>query len=193
MGARRSRIGDTAAITRIIIRDGAPFAMLIDDPKLGRYLVPPIVLDDQGNVIEGHDALSAMHQAGVQIESTDGGVWKGRTPGGAKVVHPYLTDRMPGDLAQIDQVMAQLSGASACRSALLWRAKRPPLRWPRLKAVRAQSHRSALGDVGQGDGPAPPAFPPPVRRGGAQPASGARQWGTFGDLRYPGALAALLP
>jgi hypothetical protein len=111
MGARRSRIGDTAAITRIIIRDGAPFAMLIDDPKLGRYLVPPIVLDDQGNVIEGHDALSAMHQAGVQIESTDGGVWKGRTPGGAKVVHPYLTDRMPGDLAQIDQVMAQLSGA----------------------------------------------------------------------------------
>jgi hypothetical protein len=63
IAAQQARACDTAAMTRMIIRDGAPFAMFIDDSQLGRYLVPPIVLGDQGDVIEGHEAIAAMREA----------------------------------------------------------------------------------------------------------------------------------
>jgi hypothetical protein len=45
----------------------------------------------------------------VRIESTDGGVWRGRTPEGAEVMYSYLTGKTAGELARIDQAMAGLS------------------------------------------------------------------------------------
>ena len=89
--------------------DGQPFAVLIEGGPEGSYLMPPIVLDHDGNIIDGHEILAAMNQAGVTIESATGGVWTGRTALGTRVQHPYLTGKTPADLAEIDQVMAGIS------------------------------------------------------------------------------------
>jgi hypothetical protein len=95
-------------MSKLIVDSGEPFALLVEGQS-GMYLVPPIVLDGDGNVIEGHEVLEAMRQAGVKIESTDSGVWSGHTPGGAEVQHPVLTGRTTADLAAIDQRMALIS------------------------------------------------------------------------------------
>ncbi len=83
--------------------------MLIESSEQGSYLVPPLVFDHDGNLIEGHDVVEAMRQTGVTIDSTDGGLWRGRTASGSEVVMPYLMGRTVGDLAGIDQVMAAIS------------------------------------------------------------------------------------
>lgn len=96
-------------MTRLIEMDGQPFAMLIERPGGSSYLVPPIVVDSDGEVIEGHEVLAAMRQAGVTIDETAGGFIRGHTSGGALVEQPMLTGRTTGDLAAIDQQMADLS------------------------------------------------------------------------------------
>ena len=50
-----------------------------------------------------------MRQTGVTIESTDGGMWRGRTALGARVECPYLMGKTVADLTEIDQVMASIS------------------------------------------------------------------------------------
>jgi hypothetical protein len=92
----------------MIERDGEPFALLIETER-GSYLVPPIVIDQDGNVIEGQDVLAAMNVAGVEIDSTDGGVWRGHTANGAEVACPCLAGKTVADLAEIDQVMSRIS------------------------------------------------------------------------------------
>ena len=96
-------------MSQIIIMDGQPFAILIEGGPEGSYLMPPIVLDHDGNIIDGHEILAAMSQAGVTLDSAGDGIWTGRTALGTTVQHPYLTGKAPADLAEIDQAMASIS------------------------------------------------------------------------------------
>jgi hypothetical protein len=93
----------------MIERDGQPFALLISYDGRPQYLVPPLVFDRDLNLMEGHDVLAGMRVAGVTIETTDGGIWRGRTSNGGEVAFPYLVVDGPGDLAGIDQVMSSIS------------------------------------------------------------------------------------
>jgi hypothetical protein len=51
-------------MTRLIDWEGEPFALLIESPH-GHYLVPPIVLDQEGRPIEGREVLAAIVESGV--------------------------------------------------------------------------------------------------------------------------------
>jgi hypothetical protein len=77
-------------IGRIIEWDGEPFAVLIELPE-GDYLVPPIVLDEEGKLVEGRELAAAVVETGIAIE------------------HPVMTAATAGDLAEVDQRMARLS------------------------------------------------------------------------------------
>jgi hypothetical protein len=90
-------------MSKLIESGGEPFAMLIEGEH-GMYLVPPIVVDSDGEVIEGREVLAAMGVAGVTAA-----VLSGHTPGGAEVRHPLLLGRTAADLAAIDQHMAEIS------------------------------------------------------------------------------------
>lgn len=75
---------------RLIEWDGKSFAVLIEAPE-GDYLVPPVVLDEDGRPIEGREVLAAIVATGIAIEC------------------PVVMAASPGDLAEIDQRMALLS------------------------------------------------------------------------------------
>ena len=70
--------------------DGEPFALLVES-RDGHYLLPPIVLDEIGRVIEGQKVLDAMDLMGMTFE------------------HPTIAGASPADLAEIDQTMARIS------------------------------------------------------------------------------------
>jgi hypothetical protein len=70
--------------------DGEPFAVLVDSPN-GRYLVPPIVLDENGGVIHGREVLTALVKTGNTIH------------------HPVMHAATRADLAEVDQRMARIS------------------------------------------------------------------------------------
>lgn len=77
-------------MTRIVEWDGEPFAVLVET-KHGNYLVPPIVMDEDGNVTEGREVLEAIVQSGTGIPM------------------PVIRNTNPGTLAEIDRRMAHLS------------------------------------------------------------------------------------
>lgn len=77
-------------MARMIEWDGEPFALLVETPD-GDYLVPPIVQDEDGVVIQGHEVLQAIIDSGVAVE------------------HPIVRGASVADLAEIDQRMAHLS------------------------------------------------------------------------------------
>jgi len=69
---------------------GQPFAALVESLDV-KYLVPPIVLDEHGNVVQGRELLAAIIETGTAIE------------------HPVVVGATPAALAEIDQRMARLS------------------------------------------------------------------------------------
>lgn len=78
---------------RQVAWEGKPFALLVETDE-GDFLVPPIVLDDAGNVVEGRETrenLEYVVQSGVEI--------------GLPVVH----GANPGTMAEVDQRMALIS------------------------------------------------------------------------------------
>ena len=75
---------------RMIDWEGEPFALLVETAE-GSYLVPPIVLDEEGRPLEGREVLAAIVESGVAVELR---VIEGATA---------------ADLAEIDQIMARLS------------------------------------------------------------------------------------
>lgn len=77
-------------MARIIEWGGKPFALLVEGDN-GPYLVPPIVIDADGGVIEGREILAAVVESGVTIE------------------HPIMRGATVADLAEIDQRMARIS------------------------------------------------------------------------------------
>jgi len=100
---------------QMIRLNGEPFAILsipCDPGRLLRgepaaapeacYLLPPVVFDLAGNVIEGLEALVAITSAGIPAEI------------------PVLYNKTPGDLAEIDQRLAALRDHFGARP-------RPPL------------------------------------------------------------------
>jgi hypothetical protein len=78
-----------AVTLRVITSGGRPFAVLAEGPD-GRFLLPPVIYDPSGNVIEGHQQL--MPIAGYCD--------------GAEI--PALHVRTSGELAAIDQQLAAL-------------------------------------------------------------------------------------
>lgn len=72
--------------------DGEWFATLIESPD-AKYLVPPVVVDESGKVIEGRELLAAIIETGTTIE------------------HPVVVSATPAALAEIDQRMARISEA----------------------------------------------------------------------------------
>jgi hypothetical protein len=77
-------------VSRLIEWDGQPFAVLIETPD-GDYLLPPVVLDEEGRPIEGREVLAAIVESEVSVK------------------HPVVKGATPGDLAEIDQRMARIS------------------------------------------------------------------------------------
>ena len=76
---------------RIIEVDGQPFAVLIEPEDGSPYLVPPIVVNEDGAPIEGREVLEAIVQSGKSI------------------THPVAKGATASDLARIDQIMQRLS------------------------------------------------------------------------------------
>ncbi len=77
-------------MTRLVEFDGQPFALLLETTA-GTWLVPPIVRTPEGEVIQGHEVLDLIKQAGVAISM------------------PVASDASPASLALIDQRMKRLS------------------------------------------------------------------------------------
>jgi hypothetical protein len=77
-------------MARIVEWDGEPFALLVET-ETESYLVPPIVIDADGNVVEGVEVLAAI----VEADRT--------------VPVPTVSGATPGELAEIDRRMAHLS------------------------------------------------------------------------------------
>ena len=77
-------------MTRIVEWEGEPFALLVETPD-GDYLVPPIVRDSDGVVVEGREVLRAVIESGATVEL------------------PVVEGATPADLADIDQRMARIS------------------------------------------------------------------------------------
>jgi len=78
-------------MTRAIEVNGQPFAVLVESSTNGTYLVPPIVLDEDGAPIEGHEILQAIVESGFGITM------------------PVIRNANPGVLAWVDRTMAMLS------------------------------------------------------------------------------------
>lgn len=78
-------------MSRLIEWDGEPFALLIEREDGRAYLMPPVVLDADGNVTEGREVLQAIIDSGVTVGL------------------PVVRGSNPGMLAEIDRRMAQLS------------------------------------------------------------------------------------
>jgi hypothetical protein len=77
-------------MTRIVEWEGQPFALLVEGER-GDYLVPPIVLDEDGAPVEGREVLAAIVESGQAVQM------------------PVVRGANPGVLAEIDRRMAHLS------------------------------------------------------------------------------------
>lgn len=88
-------------MARIIEWDGLPFAVLVESVH-GSFLVPPIVLDPDGNPIEGREVLAAIALANANANAD---------PDAAAISVPVLRDATPAILAEVDRRMARLSHA----------------------------------------------------------------------------------
>jgi hypothetical protein len=72
--------------------NGEWIATLLED-ELGSSLVPPIVFDQDGQVVLGAEVLEAIAEARQQIE------------------HPILRDYTPGKLAELEQHLTRVRNA----------------------------------------------------------------------------------
>lgn len=77
-------------MSRIIEWDGQPFALLIEKDD-GSYLVPPVVIDAEGQVVQGRETLEAIKATGTTVQL------------------PVVQDATPGALADIDRRMATIA------------------------------------------------------------------------------------
>ncbi len=78
-------------MTSILVEwENKPFALLIESDK-GDYLVPPIVLDEDSNVVEGQEVLMAIVASGVGVKM------------------PIIRGATPGILAEVDRRMSYIS------------------------------------------------------------------------------------
>ena len=78
------------ATQEVIESDGRPVATLVTGPEQ-RFLVPPVVLDPAGQLLQGEHVLQAIVDTGVGMEL------------------PQLGNAGPGDLAVIDRQVAAIS------------------------------------------------------------------------------------
>ena len=69
--------------------NGTLIALLVHDDE-GGYLVPPVVLDPEDNVVMGLDVLEAIRRSGRPIEV------------------PVVRNCTPGQLAELDQRLARV-------------------------------------------------------------------------------------
>ena len=79
------------AESRRITWDDTEIALLITGGEDGDYIVPAIVLDDEGRVMEGREVLEAIAQSGRPFEM------------------PTIRGTDPGRLAELDQQIARVS------------------------------------------------------------------------------------
>jgi len=77
-------------MARIVEWQGQPFALLVEGAT-GDYLVPPIIRDKAGRVVEGAEVLEAVAESGRTVPL------------------PVIEGAGPEVLAMVDQAMAELS------------------------------------------------------------------------------------
>jgi hypothetical protein len=73
-----------------IERNGECVAILIATPDGRRYVVEPVVFDQDGKLVMGHDVLHAVVQSGKTIEL------------------PVLRGLSPGDVADLEQFLERV-------------------------------------------------------------------------------------
>lgn len=83
-------------MARMIEWDGKPLALLVETED-GSYLVPPVVKNTDGVVIQGQEVLQAIVDTGIGAEL------------------PVVFNASPGDLAEIDRRVAHVAAKLGVR------------------------------------------------------------------------------
>lgn len=94
---------------RIIVWDGTPLALLVEEPSGTSYIIPPLCLDADGAIVEGRELCAAIVETGMRA-------WL-----------PIIRDVPPALVAIIDQALAGMSEQLGVPIG-------PPDSWPNVAA-----------------------------------------------------------
>jgi hypothetical protein len=84
-------------MAQIVEWEGQPFALMVHSELHGSYLVPPVVMGTDGEVMEGREVLQAIVDSGETVGL------------------PVIRGATPAVLAEIDRRMAHLSAELGVR------------------------------------------------------------------------------